>query len=282
MSTRDPVRAVDEVVETGTGMVLARIRDGVGVVVLNRPERRNALHQEMFDGVPRALERFRDDPAVGCVLITGAGPSFCAGGDVRDGGARRGANGDPPPSVEQRAADLTHSGRMVRLLHDMPKITVAALSGGAAGAGLSIALAADLRIAGRSARLIPGWGKLALTGDFGGTWFLSRLVGPSKALELLIDGSPIDATAATALGLFNRVVPDDELDDAAMDWARVIAAGPTTAWGRIKANVAQAQHLSLAEAMPLESERMVRSGTTDEHRAAVRGWLAADAARKTP
>ncbi|WP_054815013.1 enoyl-CoA hydratase/isomerase family protein [Nocardia arizonensis] len=281
MSGSATASSADSVIDTGTDTVLARITEGVGVVTLNRPERRNALHPEMFDGVPRALERFAEDSEVGCVLINGAGASFCAGGDVRDGRARRAADSDPPPTLEQRVAELTHNARMVRLLHEMPKVTIAALSGGSVGAGLSIALSTDLRVADRSAMLIPGWGRLALSGDFGGAWFLSRLVGPSKALELLVDGAPIAADAALALGLVNRVVEVDELDTAAMAWARTIASGPSVALGRMKANVLDAYRLSLAEALPLESERMVRSGSTDEHKQAVRAWLAAAAAKKS-
>ncbi|WP_040795944.1 enoyl-CoA hydratase/isomerase family protein [Nocardia higoensis] len=279
-ATAGPATDAGVTVRTGTDLVTARIVDGVGVVTLNRPRRRNALHPEMFDGVPVALERFATDPEVGCVLITGAGSAFCAGGDVRDGRARRAAEVDPPPSVAQRSAALTEDARMVRLLHEFPKITLAALPGPAVGAGIGIALSTDLRIAGRSAALIPGWGKLALSGDFGGTWFLSRLVGPSRALEILLDGSPVGAEAARTLGLFNRVVEDAELSAAALDWARELAAGPRLAWARIKANVAQAQYLSLAEALPLESERMVRSGATAEHKDAVRAWLAAAAVKK--
>lgn len=273
-------RAATADLDTGTDTVTARIVEGVGVVTLNRPQRRNALHPEMFDGVPRVLERFADDPAVGCVLITGAGTAFCAGGDVRDGRAGRVSEPEPPETVAERAERLTHDGRMVRLLHEMPKITLAALNGAAVGAGMSIALSTDLRIAGRSAQLIPGWGKLGLSGDFGGTWFLPRLVGPARALELLIDGSPVDAADAAALGLVNRVVEDADLPAAALDWARAIAAGPTLAWSRFKANVGQAHEMSLAEAMTVESERMVRSGATAEHREAVRVWMAAAAARK--
>jgi 2-(1,2-epoxy-1,2-dihydrophenyl)acetyl-CoA isomerase len=252
--------------DTGTDVVLAEVTDGVGIVTLNRPERRNALHPDMFDVVPRVLEQFVVDPEVGCILITGAGTAFCAGGDVR---------GDPPyEGPTDRAAEiLAGNARMVVMLHDAPKISIAALPGPAVGAGLGIALAADLRIASASARLIPGWGKLAFSGDFGGTWLLSRLLGPARALELLINDTALTADEALALGLVNRVVPDGELRDSALDWARTIAAGPRTAYGYMKANVQQASVLGLGDALLPESERMVRSGRTEEHRAAVKAWL---------
>ncbi|MDL9935436.1 enoyl-CoA hydratase-related protein [Gordonia sp. ABSL1-1] len=265
-------RGID--VETGSPTVLAEISDGVGIVTLNRPERRNALHPEMYDAVPAVLERFAADDEVGAVIITAAGTAFCAGGDVRDGKARRAA-AERVPTVEERTAELSHNARMVRFLHEMPKVTIAALPGAAVGAGMSIALAADFRIAARSAKLIPGWSKLAFSGDFGGTWFLTRLVGPSAALEILVEDRPITADAALERGLVNRVVDDADLPAAARAWAAQIAAGPHGAYAAMKANVVQTHSMTLAEALPIESERMVRAGLTDEHKAAVRAWLAA-------
>ncbi|MGV0606092.1 enoyl-CoA hydratase/isomerase family protein [Mycolicibacterium sp. XJ1904] len=272
-------------IETGTDTVLAEVVEGVGVITLNRPERRNALHAEMYVAVPRLLEQFGADDAVGCVLITGSGSAFCAGGDVRDGNSGRqtseqaGDDGDVEAKVRAQSAQLADNAKMVTLLHRMPKITIAALPGAAVGAGMSIALAADLRIAARSARLVPGWSKLAFSGDFGGAWFLTRLVGPAKALELLIADEPVDAEAGLRLGLFNRVVDDADLRESAIRWAAQIAAGPTAAFAGTKANVLDAQQLSLEQALADESERMVRSGKTAEHRAAVKAWLAAAAAK---
>ncbi|MGB8403208.1 MAG: enoyl-CoA hydratase-related protein [Mycobacterium sp.] len=273
-------QANSQPIDTGTDTVLAEITDGVGVITLNRPQRRNALHEEIYQAVPRLLERFAADDSVGCVLLTGAGSAFCAGGDVRDGGSGRDAPpGDVAAQVAARGATLAGNARMVTLLHAMPKVTVAALPGAAVGAGMSIALSTDLRVAARSARLIPGWGKLAFSGDFGGAWFLTHLVGPSKALELLLTDQPIDADAAVRLGLFNRVVDDGDLPASALRWAAEIAAGPTAAFAGTKANVLDAQKLPLDEALRRESERMVRSGLTGEHRQAVKAWLAAASAK---
>ncbi|WNG89268.1 enoyl-CoA hydratase-related protein [Mycobacterium sp. ITM-2016-00317] len=262
-------------VDTGTDTVRAEIVDRVAVLTFHRPQRRNALHPEMYEAVPRLLERFADSVDVGCVLVTGAGTAFCAGGDVRDGGSANDVPaGDPEEQIRARSALLADNARMVTLLHSMPKVTIAALPGAAVGAGMSIALATDLRIAARSARLIPGWAKLAFSGDFGGAWLLTHLVGPSRALELLVSGAPIDAAAGERLGLFNRVVDDADLPAAALRWAAEIAAGPTAAFAGTKANIFDAQRLSLAEALLPESERMVRSALTQEHRDAVRAWLA--------
>lgn len=263
-------------IDTGTDTVLAEIVDRVAIIALNRPERRNALHPGIYEAVPRLLEQFACDDAIGCVLITGSGSSFCAGGDVRDGGSAKDVPaGDPEEQIRARSAILAGHARMVTLLHTMPKVTVAALPGAAVGAGMSIALATDLRIAARSARLIPGWAKLAFSGDFGGAWLLTHLVGPSKALELLIADAPIDSDAAVRLGLFNRVVSDDELPAAALRWATEIASGPSRAFAGMKANIVDARQLPLDQALLPESERMVRSALTQEHRDAVKRWLAA-------
>lgn len=268
-------------IETGTETVLAQVVEGVGVISFNRPHRRNALHSEMYVAIPALLERFAADDDIGCVVITGTGSAFCAGGDVRDGGSAREVTApDPEAQVLQRSAVLADNARMVTLLHEMPKITIAALPGAAVGAGMSIALSTDLRIAARSAKLVPGWSKLAFSGDFGGAWFLTHLLGPSRALELLIADRPIDSDTGLALGLFNRVVDDAELPAAALAWAAEIAAGPTAAFAGTKANVLDAQCLTLHEAVKAESERMVRSALTAEHRDAVKAWLAT-AAKKT-
>jgi 2-(1,2-epoxy-1,2-dihydrophenyl)acetyl-CoA isomerase len=273
-------------IETGTDTVLAERTDGVGIITLNRPERRNALHAEMFEAVPLLLERFIGDPDVGCVMITGAGSAFCSGGDVGGGTSRRPAQAvDDPGRERQRTVEdlgtmLAHDARMVQLLHQSPKITLAALPGAAVGAGMSIALAADLRIAAESAQLIPGWGQLGFSGDFGGTWFLTRLIGPARALELLLDNRAVGAAEALSLGLFNRVVPDDAFRSAALAWAMAIAASPRVAARFMKENVQQAERLTLAEALPLESERMARSALTDDHKQAVARWLEAARAKR--
>ncbi|MBD0863561.1 enoyl-CoA hydratase/isomerase family protein [Gordonia sp. zg691] len=254
-------------VETGTDVVAASIVDRVGLVILDRPDRRNALHPGMYEAVPRLLEAFADDPEIGAVMITGTGTTFCAGGDVRRKVENAGG------TVAERAAGLTHNARISTLLHDMPKVTIAALPGAAVGAGLSIALATDLRIAASSAKLVAGWGDLGFSGDFGGTWFLTRLLGPSRAVEFLTSGAPMLMPQALEWGLVNRVVSAGEFAEAALDWASTIAGGPRQAWAATKGNVLRATSMSLSEALPLESEQMVLSGMTDEHKAAVRAWF---------
>lgn len=270
-------------VDSGTNTIRSFIESGVGVIELNRPERRNALHPEMYDAMPRLVERYGSDDAVGCILLTGAGTAFCAGGDVRGGGSRRRPGDERAPSdgyPHGRGDPLSHQARAVVLLQESPKITMAALPGPAVGAGASLALAADLRIAAESASLITGWARLAFSGDFGGTWFLTRLLGAPRALAALVDNATISSTEALSLGLFNKVVPDDDLPSAAMEWAQSIAAGPRIAFAFMKQNVRDATRFSLREALPLESERQMLTRQTEDHREAVKRWLAAAEARR--
>jgi 2-(1,2-epoxy-1,2-dihydrophenyl)acetyl-CoA isomerase len=254
-------------VDSGTATVRAYIESGVGVIELNRPERRNALHPEMYDAIPRLVERYGSDDAVGCIMLTGAGTAFCAGGDVRGAGSRSGDQ-------------LAHQARSVAVLQESPKITMAALPGPAVGAGASLALAADLRIAAESASLITGWARLGLSGDFGGAWFLTRLLGAPRALAALIDNATISSAEALSLGLFNKVVPDEQLPAAAMAWAGAIASGPQTALRFMKQNVRDAASLPLREVLPLESERQTLARRNEDHREAVRRWLAEAEARR--
>jgi 2-(1,2-epoxy-1,2-dihydrophenyl)acetyl-CoA isomerase len=154
-------------------------------------------------------------------------------------------------------------------------VTIAALPGAAVGAGVGLALCTDLRIAARSAKIIPGWGNLGFSGDFGGTYFLSRMLGPGRAMELLLENGTLDAERAHELGLFNKVVADADLEAEAMRWAVAVAAGPRTAWDYMKQNLREAQQMSLREFLPRETRRMGLSGQTEDHRQAVRRWLRA-------
>ena len=153
--------------------------DGVAVLTMNRPEARNALSTAMLDGLLEALPRLAADPSIGAIIVTGAGGAFCAGGDVKGfAAAEGGANHGRTP--EESSYDLRRRMEVSRWLHDMPKITIAAIPGAAAGAGLSIALACDFRIAARGAKITTAFAKVGLSGDFGGTYFLSQLVEMHK------------------------------------------------------------------------------------------------------
>jgi 2-(1,2-epoxy-1,2-dihydrophenyl)acetyl-CoA isomerase len=261
----------DRTIDTGTDVVRIEVSDNIGLITLNRPERRNALHREMYAPIGAALEDFAGADDVACIVVTGAGPGFCAGGDVRDGRTRR--EGEPPPSVDEAAASLLADARISQQLHESPKLTIAAVNGAAVGAGLAIALACDLRVVAPTAKLVPGWGRLAFSGDFGGPWFLTRLLGPSRALEMLLANTTVVGADAVTLGLANHVAVGDDFDAAWRAWVAPFAAGPIETTALMKENVRQALVEPLSSTLPDESRRMVLSGRTADHREAVRAWM---------
>ena len=161
--------------------LLETVKDGVAVLTMNRPDRLNALSGEMLDTMLEALPRLADDPNVGCIVLTGAGRGFCAGGDVKAMAEGREMSGD---TLEERAQGLRSKMETSRWLHEMPKPTIAMVRGAAAGAGLSLALACDLRIAGESAKFGTAFARVGYSGDFGGSYYLTQLVGTAKAREL--------------------------------------------------------------------------------------------------
>ena len=242
--------------------------DGVATLTLNRPERLNALSTPIMDGLLEALPRLARDAAVGGIVLTGAGRAFCAGGDVK-----RMAEGSVEPPMEEAVARLRGRMEVSRLLHEIPKPTIAMVNGPAAGAGLSIALACDLRIAGESARFVTAFAKVGFSGDFGGSYFLSKIVGTGKARELYYTADPLDAAQALALGIANRVVPDSDLTETTMALARKLAQGPRIALGLMKKNFNAAESASLAELLDLEARGQVETGRTDDHKEAARAFV---------
>lgn len=261
----------DRTIDAGTDVVRLEVTGGIGLITLNRPERRNALHRDMYEPIKAALADFAVADDVSCIVVTGAGDGFCAGGDVRDG-RRRDSSGERP-TAEQAAAALLSDAQVARLLHESPRLTIAAVNGAAVGAGLSIALACDLRVIAPAAKLIPGWGNLAFSGDFGGTWFLTRLLGPSRALEMLVSNRAVVGPEAVALGLANHVTTGTDFDAEWREWVWPFAAGPRDAIALMKENVRQAMSEPLASALVDESRRMVASSATADHREAVRAWM---------
>jgi 2-(1,2-epoxy-1,2-dihydrophenyl)acetyl-CoA isomerase len=250
-------------------VVLESMERGLLTVTLNRPERRNALNPGMTSGLLDAFMRATTSPEVRAVLLRGAGGTFCVGGDVKAMATR-----DPAADTfESRAADLRHRADVSRLIHEMPKPVVAMIDGAAAGAGLSIALACDLRIAGASAKLTTAFAKVGLSGDFGGTYFLTQLVGSGKARELYLTSPVLSAEEALRLGMVNRVVPDGELEKAARELALSLADGPTVTLGYIKRNINQAQHNTLAEQLDTECLHHTRCASTEDHKEAARAFV---------
>jgi 2-(1,2-epoxy-1,2-dihydrophenyl)acetyl-CoA isomerase len=250
--------------------LLETVKDGVAVLTMNRPDRLNALSTAMLDALLEALPRLANDPSVGVVVLTGAGRGFCAGGDVKAMAEGREMAGD---SLEERAQGLRDKMEASRLLHEMPKPTIAMVRGAAAGAGLSLALACDLRVAGESAKFGTAFARVGYSGDFGGSWYLTQLVGTAKARELYYTAALVDAKQALALGMVNRVVPDDRLEEETLALAGTIARGPRIALRYMKRNLNAAESGTLRDSLDLEAWHHTRTGQTDDHREAAKAFV---------
>jgi 2-(1,2-epoxy-1,2-dihydrophenyl)acetyl-CoA isomerase len=230
----------------------------------------------MTSALADVLARVEVADDVGCVVLTGAGGAFCAGGDVKDmsqAGSGR-AGGGRRRSVDeaihlQRLNQRATSGR----LHEMPKPTVASLPGPAAGAGLSLALACDLRYAAQSAVMTTAFARVGFAGDYGGTWFLTHLVGTGKARELYYFSERIDAQEAYRLGIVNAVFPDDRLEEEVMARARRLAAGPRIAHRYMKENLNRAELGELGECLDMEAAHHIHTGSTEDHREAAAAFV---------
>ena len=246
--------------------LLETVEDGVAVLTLNRPDRLNALSEEMVRGLCDALPRLGADPAVGAIVLTGAGRGFCAGGDVKRMAATE-------QTMEERQEGLRWRHDSVRLLRTIGTVVIAAVNGPAAGAGLSIALACDLRIAGQSARFRTAFAGVGFSGDFGGSWSLTRLVGTAKAREMYYLNPQLDAAEALRLGIVTEVVEDGALMRETMAIARRIADGPRVAFSYMKRNLHAAETEPMGTVLDMEAAGQARTGTTEDHKEAARAFV---------
>jgi enoyl-CoA hydratase/carnithine racemase len=260
-------------IDTGTDELLCAIRDRVAVITLNRPEVRNALSDHLTPALRSMIRACGENPDVGALLITGAGPAFCAGGNVKGMGAHR----DPKRlamSYDEKVADLQERQRLLTgALVSVRKPTIAALSGPAVGAGLAIAMACDIRIAAESAFVSTGYLRVGLSGDYGIAWLLTRLVGTARARELMFTADKVDAARCERIGLVNRVVPDANLQDEAFALAKLLAEGPAIALRYMKDNLDEALLFDFETARDHEAERLIRTTMTADHKEAVQAFI---------
>jgi enoyl-CoA hydratase/carnithine racemase len=258
-------------IDTGTDELLCTIQDRVAVITMNRPEARNSLSDHLTPALRRMIKRNSEDPDVGALLITGAGTAFCSGGDIKGMGGNAGATSMPfsEKVARLRERQRTLTGELIGLR----KPSIAALPGPAAGAGLAIALACDLRIAAESAMMTTGYAKIALTGDYGISWLLTRLAGTARARELMFLSERVGARRCEAIGLVNRVVADGDLREEAFAMAAALANGPTDAFAAIKENLDLALSADFLTSLDGEAERMVIAAGMAQHAEAVRAFI---------
>jgi 2-(1,2-epoxy-1,2-dihydrophenyl)acetyl-CoA isomerase len=258
----------DRQIDTGTEDLLVSIRDGVAWITLNRPEARNAMSGPMNEALRHALADFEVDPDVKCIVLTGAGKGFCAGGDVKGmaaaGDGTVGNNTMDGAIHQQRIHQRATAGK----LFTMPKPTIAALPGAAAGAGLSLALACDLRIMASNAILTTAFARVGFSGDYGGTYFLTQLVGSAKAREMYFLSERIGAEEALRLGLTNWLCEPEDLVARTTEIANRLAKGPAVAYRYMKENLNRAMTCEVDECLDLEATHHIHCGQTQDHREA--------------
>lgn len=255
--------------------VLVERDGGVATVTLNRPERMNALTDELMRALPTRLHELAEDPDVRCVLLTGAGErAFSAGADLQDipaEGSTPGASGSE--TIETSIDRLQAHQETSWLLHTMKKPTLAAVNGAVAGASLSMAAACDLRVASEAAVFRTAFAGIGFSGDYGGSYFLTHILGTARARELYLLGEKIDAAEAQRIGLVSRVFPRETFRKEAHALAQRLAAGPPVAHRYMKRNLNLGLQMHLRDLLDLEAEAMVRTGTTEDFREAVRAFL---------
>ena len=263
--------------ETGTNDLLASLDGGVLTLTMNRPEARNAMSNAMTGALADQLASAELNADVKCVVLTGAGKGFCAGGDVKamagagDGG---GGGGTAAMTLDgrihaQRVNQRATSGKLFK----MPKPTIASLPGAAAGAGLGLALACDLRIMASSAILTTAFARVGFSGDYGGTYFMTQLVGAAKARELYYLSERVSADEALALGLTNWVCDPEELEEKTREIATRLAKGPTIAYRYMKENLNRAMAGDVDDCLDLEATHHIHAGMTQDHREAAKAFV---------
>lgn len=259
-------------------MLLVSDDAGVRTITLNRPDRLNALTGALMAPLADACADAARDGSVGCVVVTGAGRGFCSGGDLKDGGSDRAvvpANRDSGGRTEQGFTRLRGFMETARLLHEMPKPTIAMINGPVAGAGIGIAGACDLRFAGRSATFLTAFDRIGAGGDFGSTWFWTKILGTGAARELFLLGEKLSAEEAFARGIYTRLFDDDALAEATTAAARRLADGPRMGFRYMKANLNLAEDAVFEAALDHEALNMTLSTQAS---AAI--WKAERAARE--
>jgi 2-(1,2-epoxy-1,2-dihydrophenyl)acetyl-CoA isomerase len=242
--------------------VLVDNQGGVRVITLNRPDRLNALTGSIMAPLADACADAARDASVGCVVVTGAGRGFCAGGDIKAGGADKAAveaNNASGSRTEQGFARLRGFMETARLLHEMPKPAIAMVNGPVAGAGIGIAGACDLRFAGRSASFLSAFDRIGASGDFGSTWFWTKILGTGVARELFLLGEKLTADEAFAKGIYTRLFDDPDLVGETMKVAHRLADGPRMAFRYMKANLNTAEDAAFEAALDHEALNMTLS-----------------------
>ncbi|MEX2104897.1 MAG: enoyl-CoA hydratase-related protein [Bacilli bacterium] len=239
---------------------------GVAILSLNRPEVFNAFNQLMSRELLTALQQVDRDGDIRAIVLTGVGKAFCSGQDLND-------RSDPNLQVSLGNSVRERYNPLILQIVNLSKPIIAAVNGVAAGAGCSLALACDLRIVSNKAKFIEVFSKVGLVLDSGSSYFLPRLVGLGKAMELAMTAAPVDAEEAVRIGMANRIVPDEQLQEEAMSWARGFAGGPTRSYNLIKRSLYKGIESSIEETLEYEAYAQELAGRTDDFREGVSAFI---------
>ena len=248
--------------------LLYTVQDRIATLTLNRPERLNALGDTLREDLLDALTKAGTDADVGAIVITGAGRGFCSGGDVKSMSERENA---APPPVTERFAPLRD--KTILAMRDCPKPIIAAVNGAAAGAGMNLALACDMRIASTAAKFSQAFVKRGLAPDWGGTWFLPRIVGVGKAMELILTGDSIDAQQAFQLGIVNAVVEPEQLLPEAYKLAGKVANGPPVAIALSKRAIYHSENVDVRQGLEFETFAQTLCRQTEDSKEGVKAFM---------
>ncbi len=260
-----------KMIDTGTDELLCEISKKVCILTLNRPDKKNALSPRLTPALRKILLEMNENQNVNCIIITGAGGAFCAGGDI--GGMNENSKKDQL-DIDYLTNDLIQKQEELTLrIHNLGIPTIAVISGPAAGAGMCLALACDFRFMESSAFMTTAYRNIALSGDYGGAWLLPRLIGLSKAKELFFTGRRVGAEESCKLGLVDQVYEKEMLMDEADKFAKLLASGPKLAIGRMKRNINESQGLSLKDSMKLEAIHLIQCMNEKDHKEAVKAFL---------
>jgi enoyl-CoA hydratase/carnithine racemase len=261
--------------ETGTRQLLSHIHGNIGIITLNRPESKNALSDELTPALRTQIANLNLDDRVNSLIITGAGDAFCAGGDIKsmnsssnkDGWTNKVSEEEAIKSLQMKQMALTHA------LYNFSKPTIAALPGAAAGAGLSIALTCDFRFTNEKAFAIAGYGRIALTGDYGMSWLLPRIIGISKAKDMMFSNKKILAREGLNIGLFDNIIEGDNLLKSTLEYANFLSSFSPLALKAMKNNINSAYELSLEKSLNQEAIELIKASNSNDHKEGIRAFI---------
>ena len=260
--------------ETGTRQLLAHIHGDVGILTLNRPESKNALSDELTPALRKQISKLNEDSRIKILIITGAGDAFCAGGDVKSMNSDKDKGWTEKKPEEETINELQEKQiTLTSALYNFSKPTIAVLPGAAAGAGLSIALSCDFRFASKSAFAIGGYGKIALTGDYGITWLLTKLVGPAKSKDILFSNRKIYTDEGLKIGIFDKIFDNEILLKESIEYAKHIGTFSPLALKVMKKNINNSSEINLIQALDQEAIDLIKVSKSKDHKEGIKAFV---------